>query len=75
MGAGCDDLVVIDADNEDDGVDAEHRWVRDHFPGFNWSEQSLSDCEGKPVDIVEIHGPGGEVRKIYFDISMFFGKL
>jgi hypothetical protein len=73
-GTSCDDLVVVKAANESEGVDAEYEWIDRHFPGATRGGQSLGRCSQTAVDIITITTASGEERKIYFDISAFFGK-
>jgi hypothetical protein len=75
MGTGCDDLVVIDAPDTGAGIDAEYAWIQQHFPGFQKEGQSLGSCDETMVDMIEIVTADGTPRRIYFDISSFFGKL
>jgi hypothetical protein len=75
QGTGCDDLVPIEAGNEVDGIAAEGRWLREHYPGWRKVEQALSMCGEKPVDSIEIRDADGRAVRILFDISSFFGKM
>lgn len=52
----------------------EYQWVQRHCPGFLPGGQALMEIEGKPDDVLTLRSPGGEERKVYFDISRFFGK-
>lgn len=37
--------------------------------------QSLLILDGKPYDVIEAEAPDGTTRKVWFDISSFFGRL
>ncbi|HYM61473.1 MAG TPA: hypothetical protein VEZ11_11350 [Thermoanaerobaculia bacterium] len=73
-GTSCDDLIVIVAANENDGINAETAWMRKHYPGFRRGGQALLQCGDKAADRIDITTAQGESRRIYFDISSFFGK-
>ena len=67
--------VVITEKHEQAGVDAEYKWVREHYPGSKNKGQSLTRTNNKPYDILTIVTVDGEEKKIYFDIFNFFGKF
>jgi hypothetical protein len=74
-GSSFDRAVVLsDAKNEMEGVSAEHKWMESHYPGWSWGTQYLINQGGRPYDLIEI-SRGGEHRKVYFDISNWFGRL
>lgn len=55
-------------------IPAERAWIERHYPGAKVESQSL--LMGKmPMDVIEITLTTGETRRIYFDISSFFGKM
>ena len=74
LGTGCDDAVVIDAKNENDGVHAEYAWLARACPGCHRAGQDLITCNGKATDILHVVTAKGETRDFYFDISSFIGK-
>lgn len=75
-GASMATAVVIDADNEADGVSAEYAWLRAHFPGAQIVNQSLLTPSGDHVyDAIEFTARDGTKHTVYFDISRFFGKM
>ncbi len=55
-------------------VPAERTWIEQHYPGAKIESQSLLMGAG-PMDVIEITLTTGETRRIYFDISSFFGKM
>ncbi len=65
---------VINANDEGSGVDKEYAILK--FLGLMRGEQSLIMQDGKTYDTIAVTDPKtGETRKIWFDISKFFGKL
>jgi len=53
----------------------EHDWLEIHYPDYTLIEQSLIADGGKHYDVMPIKTANGEEKKIYFDISDFFGKF
>jgi hypothetical protein len=75
-GSSCETSIVIEAENSREGIAAEYRWLAEHYPGYQREEQSLIQCgEGdRMADLIEFRTTDGELRKVYFDITSFFGK-
>lgn len=67
--------IPIKATNERAGVSAEYRWIGEHFPRYKRGTQALLNGNGRFYDSIEIVTASGERRKIYFDITEFFGKM
>ena len=67
-------IVLNDVHTEFDGVEAEHRWVKKNMPGWRWGTQYLLNHDGRVYDLIEL-SKGSETRKVYFDITAWFGKL
>jgi hypothetical protein len=67
--------IPINAPNEKAGVAAEYHWIGEHFPGYKRGGQALLNGNGRYYDAIEIVTTSGEHRKIYFDITSFFGKM
>jgi hypothetical protein len=79
------DIVKVHAHTHMLGVMAEHRWMHHMYPGCEMKSQALSTLdriqgvEGVTVkdpvhfDVMTIMLPDGRAKKIYFDISSFFG--
>jgi hypothetical protein len=67
--------VVIQETHETPGVHAEYKWVADHYPGYKTKMQALTNNKGKPYDVLTIELSDGSEKKVYFDISNFFGKF
>ena len=61
------------AHSETEGIQAEHAWLEQHYPGARMKQQDLI-IHPQAMDRITIELPSGEERVIYFDISSFFGK-
>lgn len=78
------DVVKVYAHNHMLGVSAEYEWIKRRYPKSERREQTLTTLEllskkGKykanqvHFDVITIELPDGREKKIYFDISSFFG--
>lgn len=75
-GSSVEQAVIIrNAKNEEEGVDAESRWIRKVHPGWRKGNQALLNVKGRSYDQIEYETPAGKSRTIYFDITEFFGKF
>jgi hypothetical protein len=75
-GLSFDDAIVFDGvSNEIDGVGAEHLYTDQHEPAWTWQRQALVHNGGRVYDVIDLTGPGGETKSIYFDITDWFGKM
>jgi hypothetical protein len=74
-GSSIANAIPIKATNERAGVTAEYRWIGEHFPGYKRGTQALLHGNGRFYDSIEIVTASGKRRKIYFDITDFFGKM
>lgn len=73
-GGSADTAIVIAGTNTAPaGIDAEYAWIEKHLPGAKIESQALV-MGSPPMDRFEVVLPSGEKRKVYFDISAFFGK-
>ncbi len=66
--------IVIKEKTERAGVNAEYKWIAEHYPDSKVLQQRLVNKSGKPYDIIDIKTKSGK-KSIYFDISNFFGKF
>ena len=73
LGQSFDTAVVIDAQDEFAGVQAEYDWVASNYPGSAVELQSLEFRDGRPFDILTLRARNGDQHVVYFDISSFFG--
>lgn len=71
-GSSREAAIVIHARNEPDGVAAEYAWLHANMPTAKMVSQSLLPSW---YDVLEVELPSGEHRRVYFDISSFFGKM
>ena len=75
-GLSFEDAVVLDGvSNELDGVGAEHVYTDQYEPGWTWQRQALVHNGGRVYGVIDLTGPGGETKSIYFDITDWFGKM
>jgi outer membrane biogenesis lipoprotein LolB len=73
-GSSYEKAILINENTEQKGVDAEYQWLRKNYPGYRVKMQSLNENKNIPYDILDIKTADGKSKKIYFDISKFFGK-
>ena len=55
-------------------VAEQYAFLKHHYPRFKLEEQTLHRIDGNPYDVLAIFDDSGQKKKIYFDISQFFGK-
>jgi hypothetical protein len=55
-------------------VAEEYQWMRENCRGFKPGMQALEQINGKPYDVLTWQTESGDERKVYFDISHFFGR-
>ena len=71
-------VVILGADNEAEGVDAEFSWFEEKYgkQDFNWELifQELIVEESKEYDILRIKFSSGEITEFWFEISNFYGS-
>ena len=80
--------VIVRASAQAEGVEEEHQWLSDHFPGWRPCVTSQSEeadglivfahvtsfFEGRPYSVHCVQLKDGSRRTVYFDISNYFGK-
>jgi hypothetical protein len=74
-GSSYANAVVIREKSETVGVSAEYKWLGQRYPGYKNNGQALQNVNGKPYDVITIETADGVEKKVYFDISNFFGKF
>ena len=74
-GSSFEKAIVIQETSETTGGAAEYKWLRENYPGYKMGMQSLVTHDKKPYDILAITTADGVEKKVYFDISNYFGKL
>lgn len=72
-GLSLETAIVIHASNETDGVGLEYLWLAATYPDDSLQLQSLVMQGGRAYDVMELQSPDGGRRRVYFDITPFFG--
>ena len=67
-------VIIKNAKGEEEGVDAEAKWIKKIHPGWRKGNQALMNRDGKSYDRIEYTTPERETKTIFFDITDFFGK-
>ena len=74
-GSSIEQAVIIrNAKDESEGVDAESQWISKVHPGWSKGDQALLSKKGKSYDRIEYTTPKGKTQTVFFDITEFFGK-
>lgn len=69
-------IKLPDAKNEEEGVTFEHRTTAYYFRGWAWGGQALiTNLSPHVYDRIEMTGPNGATRTVYFDITNWFGNM
>ncbi len=68
-------IVIIGAKGEMDGIHSEYKWLREKFPGAKKLSQKTINEVNRLYDCIEVKLPDETTRRVYFDITEFFGKL
>jgi len=66
--------IVVPASNEMAGVKWEYAYIRSHYPGSKFMYQVLGSHGRKPYDVMTFKAADGKQRRLYFDISRYFGR-
>jgi hypothetical protein len=79
-GDTTDDAIKIsDVSDNMEGIQSEYTYLEEKFgePGKDWhlQRQALIRLNERSYDEMTIKLPNGEVKKIYFDITSFIGKM
>jgi hypothetical protein len=74
-GLSCATRVVVHAETESSGAEAEERWLLSNHPGHQRGLQRLGKCGETPVDVIRIQTSTGQSLDFYFDISEFAGRF
>lgn len=73
-GTSYEQAILIKEKSHMPGIAAEYDWLNKNYKGNKSIGQSLTYYKDKPYDIITILTKDGKKKKIYFDISNFFGK-
>ena len=68
-------IVIIGAKSEMDGVNSEYEWLREKLPSAKQLSQTTINEQNRLYDCIEVKLPDETTRRVYFDITEFFGKL
>jgi tetratricopeptide (TPR) repeat protein len=68
--------IMIQATSENAGVDAETQWLKRNLPGWArmGTQATVDGPNGRKYDRIEMRGPNGATKTIYFDVTSFYGK-
>jgi hypothetical protein len=67
-------ILIVNANDETDGVASEYDWIAKHRPDAVFLQQKLLQNNGKAFDIMVLQS-NGATEEIYFDITDFFGDF
>ena len=68
-GDSVETAIEVPADAPNDGLDFENEWIDDRFGRFRRHGGGTGTLNGRRYDVVEIELPGGEQKKVFFDIT------
>lgn len=74
-GSSFEKAIVIKANNERTGINAEYAWIRANYPGYRTRSQALNYHGKKSYDVLHIENASGDKKDVYFDITNFLGKF
>jgi hypothetical protein len=74
-GLSVNNAVIITETTELKGLNAEYKWIKDHFANYKLKMQTLNIVNDRPYDIITILQTNGKEIKIYFNIESFYGKF
>ncbi|HSL88572.1 MAG TPA: hypothetical protein VK870_04685 [Ignavibacteriaceae bacterium] len=67
-------IIIIGAENELEGVDAEYDYLDNNFGEYEFISQEFIGETEKQYDLLRIKLPDGTEREVWFDISGFYGR-
>lgn len=74
-GLSVNNAVIISETTELKGLNAEYKWIKEHFVNYKLKMQTLNIVNDKPYDIITILQADGKELKLYFNIESFYGKF
>ncbi len=74
-GLSFETAVIISETSELKGLNAENKWIKDHYLNFKLKTQTLSMHDNKPFDVITIIVPTDKEIKLYFNIENFYNKF
>lgn len=73
-GSSFEHAIIINKKTEFTGVDAIKSWLDANYPGYKLELQIHTSRNKSEYDVMAIETSEGIRKKIYFDISSFYGK-
>lgn len=73
-GTELEKAVVISADDEDDGLRLERRWIYEHYGKFRKKSGGLAAADGRHYDVLTVELADHSEKTIFFDITQFYGR-
>jgi len=70
-GSSLDQAVIILGANILSGVRAEHDYIQQRYPGYEFHGQCLKEQDGRKYDVLEFTTVEGEKKLMHFDISAY----
>ena len=67
-------IVILDAENEFEGVDAEYVYLENKYAEVEVESQTYIGDEDRSYDVLDIKLANGSKKEIWFDITGFYGK-
>lgn len=67
-------IVLPGIQHETEGVSAEYAYIAKNFLGWKPGMQALLSDKGRRYDSIDLTGPDGSHKTIFFDITEWFGK-
>lgn len=72
-GSSFEKAILVQGATEATGVPAEYVYLGKHYPGYVFTKQSLLNHKDRLYDALDFTWKGKQ-RRVYFDITEFFGK-
>jgi hypothetical protein len=73
-GSSLQQAVVLRGATLISGPRAEHDFLAQHYPGYEFRQQLLKEQDDNKYDVLEFTTTDGEIKMIYFDISAAFQR-
>ena len=73
-GTSVEKAVLVLADNEEDGVAWERRWIFDHYGRYRRKSVGLTAANGRHYDVFVVELADHSEKTIFFDCTGFLGK-
>jgi hypothetical protein len=73
-GTSEEKAVLVEADNEEDGVLWERQWIFDHYGRFRRKSVGLAAANGRHYDVFVVELADHSEKTIFFDCTKFLGR-